>query len=59
MEQETGMLFLQLKLAQETLREAGEGVPLARPYALGARGFGGEWRWFGCMVCISVRKSVP
>ncbi len=32
MEKETGMLFLQRKLAQETLRQAGKGVPLARPY---------------------------
>ena len=52
------MLFLQRKLAQETLREAGKGVPLARPYASGS-GVRGEWRWFGCPVCISVRKSVP
>lgn len=58
MEKETGMLFLQRKLAQETLREAGEGVPLARPYAVRGGGSGRvEVVW--CTVCISVRKSVP
>ena len=39
MEKETGMLFLQRKLAGYALREAGKGVPAARPYASGA-GFG-------------------
>ena len=44
MEKETGMLFLQRKLAGYALREAGKGVPVARPYASGA-GQRGEWRW--------------
>jgi len=39
MEKETGMLLLQRKLAGYALREAGKGVPVARPYASGA-GFG-------------------